>query len=541
MPSDLSKKKILIIDDYGQYRAILNTMMTSLGAQDIDEAGDAESAISRISNKRYDIILCDYRLGSSKKDGQQLLEEIRQRGLIMYSTIFMMITAESLNTMVMGAIENKPDDYLIKPFSRKVLQSRLENLLEMKSGFEEIEDAIARDEYHKAISLCDERLKGNPSNLIEFLRLKSELCIKIGRYAEAATVFENILSIKNKAWAKSGLGKVSFLSKDYEKAVKIFEELIRENNTYVEAHDWLARAYDKLGESKKAQETLSAAAMISPRSIIRQKEIGKVALKNKDYDTAETTFRNVIKMGKQSFFRSPSDFTGLAKILAEKGDSDNALAVLKDLRNEFSGNPDASIQAAVTEGSIYKNMNREEDAKKAFEEARKIFDDTSAKLSTDVAVDFAMSCFARGDKEKGAQLAKDIIRNNHDNEEVIRRMQELFDAMGLKEEGSRLINGSIQEVIAENNKGVNLLKEGKVRQAIENFEQAAKALPGNKVINSNAAHALLVYMQQNGKDDNMINQARMYLDRLKAIDPSYDRYHKLLSMFDEIAVPQPLS
>lgn len=535
MAFDIGKKKILIIDDYGQYRAILNTMMNSLGAKDIDEATDGDAAIIKILNNKYDIILCDYRLGNGKKDGQQVLEEVKQRGLIRYSTIFMMITAENLSTMVMGAIEYKPDDYLIKPFSRKLLQIRLESLLEMKSGFEAIEQAIDKDEYQKAISLCDERLKSNPANLIEFLRLKSELCIKMGRYEEAVTVFENIISIKNKPWAKAGMGKVHFLSKDYAKAIEIFEELIKGNETYVEGYDWLAKSYEKLGDSKKAQEILLAAANISPKSIIRQKEIGKVALKNKDYGTAEDTFKNVIKMGKASYFRSPSDYTGLAKVLAEKGDQDKAFTVLKELRNEFSGSPDASLQAAIEEGNLYKSINREEDARKAFEEATRIFDDISGKVPTDVAVDFAMSYFSRGEKEKGAQLAKDIIRNNHDNEDVIAKMQELFDAMDMREEGKKLINTSIQEVIDINNKGVNLLKEGKFKQAIENFEKAAKALPGNKVINSNAAHALLVFIQQNGKEDTLLDQAKMYLDRIRKIDPAYERYQKLLGMFDEIA------
>lgn len=541
MPFDIGKKKILIIDDFGQYRAILGTMLTSLGATDIEEASDGDSAIGKIANKRYDIILCDYRLGSNKKDGQQLLEEVKQRGLIRYSTIFMMITAENLNTMVMGAIEYKPDDYLIKPFSRKLLQIRLENLLEMKSGFEAIETAIDRDEYQKALSLCDERLRSNPANLIEFLRLKSELCIKMGRYTDAVTVFENILSIKNKPWAKSGLGKVSFLSKDYAKAIEIFEELTKENETYVEGYDWLAKAYEKVGDLKKAQETLLAAAQISPKAIIRQKELGKVALKNRDYGTAEDTFKTVIKMGKLSYFRSPADYTGLAKVLAEKGDPDKALTVLKDLRSEFSGSPDASLQAAMEEGNIYKKINREEDAGKAFEEATRIFDDISGKVSTDVAVDFAMSYFSRGEKEKGSQLAKDIIRNNHDNEDVIGKMQGLFDAMDMQEEGKRLIDTAIKEVIDVNNKGVHLLKEGKFEQAIDNFEKAAKALPKNKVINSNAAHALLIYMEHNGKDDSLLDQARMYLDRIRVIDPAYDRYQKLLGMFDELAESKPLS
>jgi len=109
-------------------------------------------------DKSFDIVLCDYNLGEGK-DGQQVLEEAKEDSLLPYSSIFIMTTAENSMEMVMGAAEYQPDDYLSKPFTKQVLQTRLKRLL-------------------AALSLCEKQLALQPGNRFELLKLKGELSIK---------------------------------------------------------------------------------------------------------------------------------------------------------------------------------------------------------------------------------------------------------------------------------------------------------------------------------------------------------------------------
>ncbi len=88
MPVDLRHKKILIIEDHSEFGYHLRRMIKSLGSTDIDNVNNGNDAINRVSNKSYDIILCDYNLGKGKKDGQQVLEEAKYRGFIKSSTIY---------------------------------------------------------------------------------------------------------------------------------------------------------------------------------------------------------------------------------------------------------------------------------------------------------------------------------------------------------------------------------------------------------------------------------------------------------------------
>ena len=150
---DLSKLHFLLVDDFANYRAMLRSILQSCGAQYIDDVSNAENALEKIVKIKYDVILCDYNLGDGK-NGQQLLEEIMYRHLIPYGTIYIMVTAENTQGMVMAAVEYRPDGYLNKPFPKDLLVKRLEMLVEKKAIMKDIYTAYNKQDYNKALSLA---------------------------------------------------------------------------------------------------------------------------------------------------------------------------------------------------------------------------------------------------------------------------------------------------------------------------------------------------------------------------------------------------
>jgi len=534
MSEELKNKKFLVIDDFLTFRQAMKKMLISIDAKDIDTADSGESAIKEMEIKSYDIILCDYNLGIGKKDGQQVLEEAKHRSLIKYSTIFIMLTAENTMPMVMGAVEYQPDDYLIKPIAKEILRSRMEKIIRKKVDFEDIEKAIDNKEYMSAIALCDERVKKNPRNMLEYLRLKSTICITIGRYDDANEVFEMVLGMRDIPWARMGVGKVHFFKGAYLKAKEVFQLIIEENKTFMEAYDWMSKTLHELGSLEEAQRILKRATEISPKAILRHQTLGRISQEINDYDTAEEAFRSAIDIGKHSCFKGPVEYTGLAKTLLKKDASEEALSVLETARQEFKGNRDAILQTVVTEGIIYKETNREDEAKKTIEEANKLLTGMSGKIPVEATLDLAKMCFEMGDKETGTRLMKDIVKNNHDNQKVIDMVQDIFTDATLEDEGQKMISSTRDEIIRLNNKGVRLVEDEKYEEAIEYFKKAANGLPENKIINANAAHALLIYMEKMGTNDQYIYQALQYLEKVKAIDPADEKYQKLLNMYEKI-------
>ncbi len=530
---DLKNKKVLIVEDFFSFRLTMRRMIRSYGVGIVDDVSNGEDAIEKMASRKYDIVLCDYNLGPGK-DGQQVLEEARYREYVDHSTVFIMVTAENTMDMIMGALEYQPDDYLIKPFTKETLEKKLRNLLRKKEDMKEVESAIENKDYANVLALCDEMISTHTKSLSDLLKLKGEVLIKKGDYAEATEFFEKVLGRGNLPWAMLGLGKIKFITGAYEEAKVIFENIIAKNDKVVAAYDWLAQTHEKMENYKEAQKVLQDAIRISPKALLRQRTLGSMAYKNKDYTTAEHSFKEAVKQGKHSFLKSPTDYTGLAKVFVDKGVPDEGLNVLNDASKEFVNNTEASVQISVTESLAFKKMKREEDARKSVEKASQLAATIPNKLSSSVELDLAKAMFLTGDEESGKAIVRRIVQSNHEDRELINNVQAVFQDLNIADKGTEIIAVARNEVIKLNNDGVRLVREGNLSKAIDFFEQAAARLPGSKIITGNAAHAMILYMQKNGSEPDLLKKAMDYLDRVKSIDPSYKNLGNLLGMYKEL-------
>ena len=161
--------------------------------------------------------------------------------------------------------------------------------------------------------------------------------------------------------------------------------------------------------------------------------------KIKDYDRAEESFKSAISIGNNSCFKSPDEYTGLAKTFLKKDSAEEALTVLGDARSQFDGNRDALAKTAVTEGLVYKETNRDEEAKKAIDKASKLLEGLAGKIPIETTMDIAKVCFALGEKDRGVKFMQNIVKNYHDDDKIIKQVQEVFNDAELQEEGADII------------------------------------------------------------------------------------------------------
>jgi tetratricopeptide (TPR) repeat protein/FixJ family two-component response regulator len=532
MGVDLASKTYLVIDDLADMRSMIRSMLVTYGVTNIDMAGNGKDAIKSLSKTRYDVVLCDYNLGEGK-DGQQVLEEAKDKGFIQYSTAFLMITAENTMEMVMGAVEHLPDDYLSKPFNKDMLRARLEKVISRKDDLHGIVKLVTKEKYDEAISQCDEKIADSPRNLTELLKLKADLLIKSERYAEATAIFESVLAKRDAPWAMLGLGKVRFHTKEYMQASEIFREIINDNNTNMEAYDWLAKSNLMLGDAREALNVLVAATEISPKSIVRQMELGNLALKENNIDVAVKAFKKAVQVGCNSIYQRPSNYTKLAKIVG-KYSGKEALSYLAKLRSDYGRNDETNLEAAIAETLVLKELGREKEAQKAYADANKLYEKCEGALPSDVAMEMANACIVNGDKDRGLLMLQSLVKNNHQDKSVIDHVKDIFVLVGLEEEGQELIRSAIQEVVSLNNTGTQLAKSGKLDEAINFFEKASRNMPDNSTINMNMVNVLLMYMKTNGKSDNYLRRVRQYLERIKRLDPNNENYRKLSVAFEQL-------
>jgi two-component system chemotaxis response regulator CheY len=114
---------VLVVDDYSTMIRIIRNLLRQLGFADVDDATDGESALAKMSAKRYGLVISDWNM--EPMTGYDLLCKVRANPEI-GSTPFIMVTAESKTENVIAAKKAGVDNYIVKPFNAQTLKAKIE-------------------------------------------------------------------------------------------------------------------------------------------------------------------------------------------------------------------------------------------------------------------------------------------------------------------------------------------------------------------------------------------------------------------------------
>lgn len=507
----LSDKSILIIDDFAQMRSMLSFMLKNYRPGAVQQAANGKEAIEKIKNHKFDIILCDYNLGPGQ-DGQQILEEIRHLRLMPFNTLFIMITAENTNKMVMGAAEYTPDDYLAKPINKNILISRLQKLLVKKQHLTPLSDALEHNDSSKAIECCNDLLEQEIKFKLEILSIKCEHLLKLNKYEEASTISDEILSKRDIPWAMNISGKIHLNNGDHLEAENIFKKIIDIDKNFMPAYDSLAKILELNENYTEAQKTLSDAVKISPKSVTRQRNLAKICIKNNDLSNAERAHKSVVHIGKTSCLKQSTDYTNLADLYIRNGDHTKATEALSDAIKSFRTDDKVVIESSVKLSSAYKHLNNSYKYNTHVNAALKLLKKDSNLIHGHTALELAQNCFDTGNIDQGKELLMSTAKEFYDDVDMINSIKNIFEDAGLIDEGNDIIARAKSEIVELNNKGVKLIKDNSIDEAIKLFQIAVQQMPENITITLNMATSLMLHMQKNGSNKKNLADAYNYLD-----------------------------
>ena len=119
--------KILVVDDEPDLLEQLRETLTSQ-RYDVDTADDGESALDKLFDNPYDLIILDIML--PKVDGLSILQEIRKAKI---KTPVLMLTSKGTVEDKIQGLDYGADDYLAKPFALAELMARVRSLLRRTS------------------------------------------------------------------------------------------------------------------------------------------------------------------------------------------------------------------------------------------------------------------------------------------------------------------------------------------------------------------------------------------------------------------------
>ena len=524
MSLNLAGKNILIVEDNPLFRKTMREMLYSLDADTLVEADSGVAAINAMSKAGFEIVLCDYNLGIGK-NGQQVLEEARFKKLINYRCVFVMISAEQSASAVLGAMDSKPDEYLTKPFNTQQLLSRLTRQFERREYLANIDKAIAKGDKSLAIRCCDQLLAGGDKKMhLQLLKMRAELALSAGDFDKARQIYQDVLQHRELPWARLGLGVIDFQNNNIEQAIAGLQSLLADNPMLMECYDWLSKAYEALDQLHDVETVLQQAVELSPQSILRQKKLAETADKNGNLETAETAYKSVVKLGKHSVHGACSDFTGLAKLYVKTNAPEAALSILQSMRQAYANLPEAELRAATLEADVYKVLGNEELSQKSLQKALALTDRLGNKVPRDVQLDVIRSCLLNDEQTKADEMLHDLIHAHVDDEQFLDDLRQMQSGIGMDNHSEILIQKTKQALIATNNQGVALYKQGRFKEALDLFEQAILTMPDNKTIIVNMLKIMIHDLKVNNfcEEKNQRTKALFRKARQIGIDP-----HKL--------------
>ncbi len=523
----------LVIDDFEQMRVSFKTMLTRFGAEDIDTCPSGEKALKQLSSRTYDVVICDYNLGEGK-DGQQVLEEARYLGYLGHACSFFMVTAESNMPMVLGALEQQPDEYMVKPITPDALQHRLANTLKRKQQLKEIDQALMEGDKVRAIELCREKRGKDLKKILYLAKLQSELYIDLERYDDAETVNLEMTKIRDFPWANFALAKIDFFRGRTVEAESRFRDLIKKNQHYLEAYDWLAMIQKSRGETKEAQVLLQQAVKLSPKMVDRQRKLGELALQNSDIKTAERAYQAAIRWGEYSCFTSAEEYRRLADIYYENGQQQKLIRLLTDGAKRFKGRPSEKLQILSMQVRIKLLINKNDMVDVFLQQIDRLVSTHMGEIHAEslfIAADDLFQVF-RSDEAK--MLLDVLLCNNHDDNTWGERVHKLMKQHNREDDAESLIKESLDKLNKIHAECVSLL-ENNLKQAITFLNDTVDNYPGNRTIALMSANAMIDYMREHGIEKDQHFRCRYILNQLLTNNPQDSAAKKHLSMLSQLS------
>ncbi len=124
------KKQVLIIEDEEDIRELVRYNLERDNFA-VSDAESGEAGLKAVAKKKPDLILLDLMLPG--KDGLQICRELKQNDGTRDIPVVMM-TAKGEESDIVTGLELGAEDYVVKPFSPKVLVARVKAVLRRKTA-----------------------------------------------------------------------------------------------------------------------------------------------------------------------------------------------------------------------------------------------------------------------------------------------------------------------------------------------------------------------------------------------------------------------
>lgn len=534
------KLKVLIVDPQRPFQVMMKGILTNFGVKKIDLADNGEIAVRMCRNQSFNLLLVEYNLGTSK-NGRQLLEELRTLRLIKPDALFIVISGETNRAAVLGTMEMEPDDYIIKPFSQRLLDNRLQKAWLKRHVMSSIHFSLQKNEPKRAIQACKKLIRDKNRYRSFCIQIMTKLLCDVGEYDEAVAVLKAILKDRDLIWAQINLARAYLGLGQFEESHSLLKSVLLKQTNNVEAIDLLAENLLQNGNSILAQETLRRSISISPHSIKRHYQMIKIATINDDYIAIKDCYSKILLLSRRSVHAGADKLCNYLRsiIVAVKHceEKNDIYRLQSELTNALQrAKPEEgrnlkyhfSVLEGIIQAQLHSTKGEHLKAKKTLMDAISIFcdDDDHWELPDELALDVCLTLIKIDDIELATKFAKQL-------DETLPIKKEIEQQIANSKNGERH-----QEFNQITKAGIEAYSQEKHLDALGYFEEALGLAPINSGAALNLLQVQVVLMQQHKKHVKALmsksKETYRLLNGVKLNGTHKKRYIAIKNDFDEL-------
>ena len=194
--------KIRIVEDDATIRALLEMALLGAGYSDVASSARGDEGLEMIRREKPDLVLLDVMLPGL--DGFSIARRVRESSELA-ATRIVMLTARTAPEDIVRGLDSGADDYVTKPFDRKVLLARVKAVL--RRGLPVTEgvdfDGLRIDEPSRVATLRGKSLDLTPGEFALLVRLVAHRGRVFVRPPDERTVDVQVAKLRQKLgkWA----------------------------------------------------------------------------------------------------------------------------------------------------------------------------------------------------------------------------------------------------------------------------------------------------------------------------------------------------
>ncbi|TWX68322.1 response regulator [Colwellia sp. C1TZA3] len=531
--AQLDQLHVLVIDDNLLVHSVLKESLFALGIKEVRCVQNAYYGLRLCNEMHFHIVICAFNV-KSDKDGFHLLEELKFKGHVTKTTVLIFLSTETNEALVNSIIELQPDDFWTKPLAIKKVRTRFITILKVKQVLFNINNAIDKKAYAKALYFADrhlqnERLAHYHPNIN---RIKGEAYLALLEFETAESFYRRLFKIYKYSWVYLGYAKALLKQGRLGEISDMLNTLMHKPDTRFGAHDMMAQYFIEQEQYEQAYDEIKKAMALAPRNIERNKKSWDLARLTHDYKGQYVATRNIAQQAKNSIHDSPELLLNVIR-----AGIDLACATPDDSANEILRQTDRYItqfehdcqdrsffkaQLLVVKARLHNVRNEQAKAIKLVENHMSLRPSTVVEDNLD-RVKVLHELGMREDAIKLLEAINNQIAGNSLNSQVVRHYiaQESYQR--------ETIHFTAKEL---NRMAVEHFQKNRLLPALNAIKQALQLSPSNvKLLFSQLK--ILIKIKQ---DDQGIPEHLVLVEGILAVLSTLNLQGKALTTFDELTL-----